>query len=318
MNSTVGLHISLKTDLADCGYSITDTAAMQENADHHAQTAAFAAARHRDRVNEYGNTTPTTETYWIGVALVSLATGWICFQYYQPEAGNLFTHGGPLVRAVFAIARRLITDLARFVLTILAITAELLLAGSMIGSFILRKAYAVAKRIVYAVWGPAATKAMQQYDAAMHSHNTNVARQRWRSIRSSASFILSWAAAICTTLVIITGPFQENDTSLEGLDIRSYVVPAWVIKARPENRPHDGSSSHYQPNCVNVRDIEQEREIYALLGDNAGPANALHDLGQDLRSISPKLGYAETSHSDSDSLAIAAPATVHAGKQAVQ
>lgn len=256
MNFAVGLYILHHSGLADCGYSITDTAAMRKTADYHARAAAFAATRQRDRSNEYGNTTPTNDTDWIVVALVSLAAGWICFQYFQPETGNLSTHGGPLIRATFAIARRLVTDLARFVLTILAITAELLLAGSMIGSFILRKAYAVTKRLLRAVCAPVATKIWQQYDATVHSHHANVARQRWRIARSSAGYVLRWAAAICTTLVIITGPIRENDTSLEGLDVRSYVVPAWVIKARPENRPHDGSSSHYQPNCINVLDVE--------------------------------------------------------------
>lgn len=49
-------------------------------------------------------------------------------------------------------------------------------------------------------------------------------------------------------LILLHGSPDDTITpSLREPEVRPYVVPAWVIRARPENRLLDGSNSHYRP-----------------------------------------------------------------------
>ena len=212
------------------------------------------------------NNTTGGDMDWIAVALVALAISWMYSQTYQPGTGSLSQRGAPLVRAALAVVRRLATDLARYVLTILAITAELLLEGKNTSSAILHRVGREVNRVIDTA-RPAASKAWVCYDSMFHSHHVNVARQRLRSACAFAGTVICWVIAVSAMLTFFVLPSAKDSTAPASYDIQPYVVPAWVIKARPENRPRDGSSSHYQPECIRVQDGGESR-MYAPLQTN--------------------------------------------------
>jgi hypothetical protein len=105
---------------------------MHEYTDYYSQAAAVVAAGSSDSIERHGNIKKTlsTDSHWIGVTLLSLAVGCMCVRSYQPESGRFSHQGSQLIRTAFAIVYRIATDLARFLLSVLAIKAELLLQGT--------------------------------------------------------------------------------------------------------------------------------------------------------------------------------------------
>jgi hypothetical protein len=220
---------------------------MRKYDDHGTQAHAWAASQPSDRTHDGVKTTATVGIDWITVSILCLFIGWVCSQYYHVETGNISRTGKPFVRAVFAIVRRLATDLARFMLTILAITAELLLWGKNAWFATVRKNRAEISRYTASALQPIATKVSLHYDTANHSHRANLARQHVRALHTHSAAILRWIAIIGVTYIILNGSPTGKDVSLAEDEGQTHVVPVWVIKARPENRPGVGSSSHYRP-----------------------------------------------------------------------
>ena len=82
--------------------------------------------------------------------------------------------------------------------------------------------------------------------------------------RNSAGAVLVVSAlalfAMCTAE-------KAPSTSAPALEIREYHIPEYLILAQPQNRPRDGSSSHYI--------LASEPISWALVGDNDVPINTL-------------------------------------------
>jgi hypothetical protein len=242
---------------------------MHEYTDSYSQAAAFVAAGSSDSIERHGNSKKSlsTDSDWIGVTLLSLAVGCMCIRSYQPESGIFSHQGAQLVRTAFAIAYRIATDLARFVLSVLAIKAELLLHGTNTVWAALHRIGTEISKLIADFLYPVATTIWTSYDAVYHGHHANVARQRFNHARTFAGLAICWAIIIDAVLRLFVIPSVGTSASLEDYDIQPYVVPAWVVKARPENRPHDGSSSHFQPACVDAGDT-QEHDLYAPTSTN--------------------------------------------------
>lgn len=236
---------------------------MQEYTDYRSQPRALAATASIHSFNRDGNTTIKSDTDWLAVAVVCILAGWIWSQYNQVEIGNLAKAGKPFFHAIYAILRRLAADLALFVITILAITAELLLECKKTWLATLRKLRASISRRIDS-WRPIAEDFWLQYDLASHSHHANLARQRLRALQTSVGTIIRWAAIIGAASVIINAAPTEDDNSLENADVLPYVVPTWVVRARPENRPYEGSSSHYREEkctCIHGQNYQTQEEV---------------------------------------------------------
>jgi len=218
---------------------------MERYTDYYFQAAALTAV---------GN---STDTNCITVTMLSLAMGGMCVHCHQLMTGHLAHKVMQLIRAASAIIQRTATNLARFGLNILAKNLELLLEGSSTGSVTFHKVDTEIDSI-NAILRPVATKIWTLCDAAYHSHHANVARQRLRHARGLAGPVIRWAIILGVVFAFLKEQSMNDSASLEGHDIQPYVVPAWVVKARPENRPRDGSSSHYQPACIDRRDNQKE------------------------------------------------------------
>jgi hypothetical protein len=236
---------------------------MEMYTDYYSQAAALAALG------------SNIDTNWRTVTLVSLALGWLCFQRYQLNTGDLSHKGMQLVRTASGIAQRTATNRARSGLNTLAKNLEMLLEGISTGSTTVQKVDTEIDSI-NAILRPVAIKIWTRCDAAYHSHNANVARQRLRHARTFAGSAFCWAIIMGTVTMFIIGPSLRNSASLESHDIHPYVVPAWVVKARPENRPRDGSSSHYQPACIDTRDVE-EYQFRTTISTTFGSSETSHE-----------------------------------------
>jgi hypothetical protein len=233
--------------MRDCQYSVATTPTMREYDDHGAQAHAWAASHSSDRTHDGVNTPATIGIDWIAVSILLIFVGWICSQYYHVETGNISRTGKPFVHAIFAIVRRLATDLARFMLTILAITAELLLWGKNASLAAVRKNREEISRYTASALQPVAKKVLLRYDTANHSHRANLARQYLRALNTYFAAVLRWVAIIGVAYIILNGWPTGEHVSLADDEGRTHMFPLWVIKARPENRPEVGSSSHYRP-----------------------------------------------------------------------
>lgn len=235
------------------------------------QVAAFATAGPSNTIerddDDIEEATTSTGTDWTTVALVSIVAGCVCYrlQFYQPETEHLQHHAPPLIRAALGIARRLDSDILRFTLNILAIIAELFLAARNTFTAALCTTGRGLKLVIVAL-KQFAVKVRRRYDTVKHSHYANLARQHLRSARASFATILPWAIVVGAVFTFAV-PSMENSTSLESYDIRTHVVPLWVIKARSENRHHEGSSSHYRPGSIDLRSIQGEDTHPHLIED---------------------------------------------------
>lgn len=256
------------------------------------QVAAYATAGPTDTLEQYDNIEETTIERndnideatstgmdWITVAISSIVACCVLYQlqFYEPETGQFSHHARPLARATLGIVRRLGSDTARFILNIFAITFELLLAvkNICIATFWL---IGTGFKLLIVALTPFATRVWRCYDNANHSHYANLARQRWRSARAFSVAVLPWAIAVSAAFTFFVVPNMENSISLDDYDIRSYVVPVWVINARPENRHYVGSSSHYR-DSIDIRGVGEDPIYTHLLTDrDIGPTEIMHEL----------------------------------------
>jgi hypothetical protein len=269
------------------------------------QVAAFATAESSTTIeqdNDDIEEATSTSTDWITVALVSIVVGWMCYQlqFYEPETGHFQHHAPPLARATLGIARRLASDTVRFALNILAIIAELLLAARNTFTAALRKTGRGVKLVIAAL-KPFATEIWRCYDTVKHSHYANLVRQRLRSARASFATILPWTIVVSAAFKVFVLPSIGNSTSLEGYDIRPYVVPLWVIKARPENRHYEGSSCHYRPDSVDLRSIQGEDTLAHFPAEDLGMIEDSVELQEQPVTITRTLVFAEARASETGS-----------------
>lgn len=269
------------------------------------QLAVFATTGSIDRTEEDDNmeedTTISTGTDWILITFLALVACLICYQlqFYEPETGDFSQHAPPLARATLGIARRLGADLARFLLNILAIIAQLFLEAGNTFVAALRKTGRGFKLAIAAL-EPYATNVWRKYDTAKHSHYANAARQYFRSARACAVSLLPWAIAVGALFNVFVVPYMGNGISLEDYDIRHYVVPVWVIKARPENRHYEGSSSHYRRDPVDLQSIEEE-DTHEHLLEHVEMVEDSHEVQEQPVTITRTLVYAETRASETGS-----------------
>lgn len=196
-----------------------------------------------------------------------LLGSWAYYQTHHEEVGKLFSGWEGFAQAVSLIIGRAAVSLAQFVLVILGILAQLVLLAGRITLRLVHGLRAVVRDLQEAL-RPAATEIYVMYDTANHGHLANLTRQQLRAARATLAYYIRWGVAIGFVLLIISGPPTENDTSVAPEPaIRPYVVPDWVIKALPENRPRDGSSSHYRPDDYPAAkwNVESDQEGYRLL-----------------------------------------------------
>jgi hypothetical protein len=250
--------------MRDCRYSAINTPTMDSYTDPSTQAHAWAASHPSNQTHGGVITTIMTGIDWIPISIVCILTGWVCTQYYHIETGDISRTGKPFVRAIFAIFRRLAIDLVRFMLTILAITAELLLWGKNAWIAAIHKNRAEISRYTASALRPIATRVWLRYDTANHSHRANLARQHVRAFYTHVAGIMRWVAIIGVAYIILNGLPTINEKSPAEDEGQTHMVPVWVIKARPENCHQDGSSSHYRPehdlSCV--QEPHEERRVF--------------------------------------------------------
>jgi hypothetical protein len=255
--------------MRDCQYSATTTTTMRKYDDHGPQAHAWAVPHPSNQVHDDAIITATASIDWITVSILLIFVGWICSQYYHVETGNISRTGKPFVHAIFAIVRRLATDLARFMLTILAITAELLFWGKNASLAAVRKNREEISRYTASALRPIATKVSLRYDTVNHSHRANLVRQYLRTFHTHLAAVLRWVAIIGVAYIILNGSPNGKDVSLAEDEGKTQVVPVWVIKARPENRPEVGSSSHYRPEqgFACIKEPQGRRKVFGHYPD---------------------------------------------------
>jgi hypothetical protein len=267
------------------------------------QLAIFATTESINSIEQDDNmeedyTTTNTGTDWILITFLALVACLICYQlqFYEPETGDFSQHAPPLARATLGIARRLGADLARFLLNILAIIAQLFLEAGHTFVATFRK-IGRGFKLVIAALEPYATDVWRRYDSAKHSHHANAARQYSRDARAFFIRLLPWAIVFGAIFNIFVVPYMGNGISLEDYDIRHYVVPVWVIKARPENRHYEGSSSHYRRDPVDLQSIEEE-VTHAHLLEHVEMVEDSHEVQEQPVIVTRTVMFAETRASD--------------------
>lgn len=206
--------------------------------------SVYAAYNEDDNIYSSEAITNTAETDWLAVLIVFTLVLWICSQYYQPlEFARFLESDEPLIRAASNVVQSVAVESARFVLVFLVITLELVVkAGESIPTP-LRWAKGAIFDYYTKTWEPVAEAISLRYDTINHSHYANLTRQKLRA----ASAWAGYAAIGIAVLGFVGGPIVKEHYALRALDIKDYVVPDWVIRAQPQNRPRDGSSSHYRP-----------------------------------------------------------------------
>lgn len=236
---------------------------------------------------------------WIAVCVLSIAVLWACsqLQHYHPETDQVQHHGPAFFRATLGIARRVGADLVQFVFSLLAMVAELFLEAR---NKLTATVFQVGTGLTSLVAGfdpalPNNPVYLMRFDVAYHSHYANLARQHLRGARALLFTILCWVIPIGAVLTFIVTPLINNSTSLESHDIHPYVVPIWVIKARPEDRPRDGSSSHYRPrpDCIDIQGFGED-DVYSRLLPDFGSVEIVHELQAHPTTVTRTLVYAET------------------------
>jgi hypothetical protein len=264
-----------------------------------ATTGSIDSTEQDDNMEE--DATSSTGTDWILITFLALVACLICYQlqFYEPETGDFSQHAPPLARATLGIARRLGADLARFLLNILAIIAQLFLEAWNAFIAALRKTGRGVK-LVIATFEPYATEAWRKYDTARHSHYANAARQYFRDARAFFARILPWTIVVGAFFNVFVAPYMGNGISLEDYDIRHYVVPVWVIKARPENRHYEGSSSHYRRDPVDLQSIEGE-DTHAHLLEHVEMVEDSHEDQEQPVTITRTVIFADTRASETGS-----------------
>jgi len=270
------------------------------------EVALFATSGYSDIIERNGNIEETSSSsssssrvgWFVGAVIFFLAC-FVCYQlqFYEPETGQFQEHATPLMRATTGIARRVGADLVRFVLNIFAMVGRLLLEAVNASWYTLRK-FGRGVRHVIAAMEPDAMRVWRFYDSARHSHHANLTRQRFRSACAFFMSSLLWAIPIGSVLhFLVVLPVMSSSMFLDRYEIYPYQAPAWVLKARPENRPYEGSSSHYRPDCVDIRGIRGE-DINADLLTDIGLTDIPHGLQAPPTTITRTVIFAETKSSE--------------------
>lgn len=235
-----------------------------------------------DTIEQNGNIEEASSSsgvgWFVGTVILFLAC-FVCYQlqFYEPETGQFQEHATPLMRATTGIARRVGADLVRSVLNIFAMVGRLLLEAVNASWYTLRK-FGRGIRYVIAAMEPDAMRVWRFYDSAKHSHHANLARQRFRRACALSAAILRWAIPIGSVLhFLVVLPVMNSSMFLDRYEIYPYQAPAWVLKARPENRPYEGSSSHYRPDCLDLRSVRGE-DIHADLLTDIELTEISHEL----------------------------------------
>jgi hypothetical protein len=184
-------------------------------------------------------------------------------------------------------------------LNILAIIAQLFLEAGNAFIATLRKIGRGVK-LGIATLEPYATEAWRKYDSAKHSHYANAARQYSRDARAFVVKFLPWAIVVGALFNLFVVPYMGNGISLEDYDIRSYVVPVWVIKARPENRHYEGSSSHYRRDPVDLQSIKEE-DTHVHLLEHVEIVEDSHEVQEQPVTVTRTVIFAETRASETGS-----------------
>ena len=254
-----------------------------------------------DTIEQNGNVGETTSSSsssgvgWFVGAVISFLACFVCYQlqFYEPETGQFQEHATPLMRATTSIARRVGADLVRSVLNIFAMLGWLLLEAVNASWYTLRK-FGRGARYVIAAMEPDAMRVWRFYDSAKHSHHANLARQRFRRACAFLAAILCWAIPIGSVLhFLVLLPAMNSSMFLDRYEIYPYQAPAWVLKARPENRPYEGSSSHYRPDCVGIWGVGGE-DIHADLLTGIGLTEIPHELQAPPTTFTRTVNFAET------------------------
>ncbi|GAB7328146.1 hypothetical protein MBLNU13_g00175t1 [Cladosporium sp. NU13] len=276
------------------------------------EVALFASTGYSDIIEQHGNIEDATGNTikrndkieeassssrgmdWYAGTVIVLLAGFICYQiqFYEPETGQFQHHVPPLVRATTGIARRVGADLVRFVLNILAMIAELIIEGGNGFWYTLRKFGRGIRHIITAL-EPPATRIWRYYDSTKHGHYANLTRQRFRRACAFSVANLPRAIAIGAVLNFVVVPSVMNSIFLDTYEIYPYQAPAWVLKARPENRPYVGSSSHCRPDCIDVQGI-RGKDIHARLLTDIGLTEISHELQAAPTTITRTVIFAET------------------------
>jgi hypothetical protein len=266
---------------------------------------------------------PPTETDWVAIflALAALIYSGAHYIGYEFEYLQHYFHfaRSPYVSTIVAVFQRLAIDLISFVLAVLGITLILVLEckkalsslsyrswhGSIVG--ILGGSTAMAEKI------------SQQYDAASNSHHANATLQRFRAARGRLATLLLWGIPMAAVLILFHGPpdFTDSPRARKHDEIRHYMVPSWVILARPENRWQDRSNSHYVPSDEYlVLDKECGSKIQSLGLRSAGLQNSNMVLGSKVEQIETSGSALDALKSEDTAMAgnndnISAPLVLH-------
>jgi hypothetical protein len=194
-----------------------------------------------------------TETDWLAIFLAIAAVVYSSAHYIGYDFGYLqhYFHfaRSPYVSTISAVLQRLAIDFIRFILAVLGITLILVLECKNALSSLSYRSLHVSLVGILGGSRIVAEKIGQQYDAASNSHHANATRQRFRAARARLGTLLRWGIPVVAVIILFHGPpdFMGSPPTRKHDEVRPYMVPGWVILARPENRWHDRSNSHYVP-----------------------------------------------------------------------
>lgn len=222
----------------------------------------------------------STETDWLAILLALAAAVYSGAHYigYDFEYLQHYLHfaRSPHVRAIAAVLQSLAINLIRFILAFLGITLLLVLECKKALYYLVRR-FSRSGFVSTLAGGASVTEMIGvHFDAANHSHHANATRQRLRVGRARLGALLRWGISVAFAVVLFHGPpdFTDSPPAIEH-EIRRYVVPAWVVLARPENRYHDRSNSHYVHSEEHlVFDKRYNSRIRSLELQSAGSQNS--------------------------------------------
>ena len=192
------------------------------------------------------------ETDWLPIILAFGTIVYAGANYIGHKFGfiSLYTSlaRSPYVRITCAVFQRIAIDCIRYVLAVLGIALIIILECKKALSSFFRGDWCSSAASSLRENTSAFERMSLQYDAASNGHCANATRQQLRAARARLGTLLWWAIPVAAMLMLLHGPPEYKDSSPKiEPQVRSYVVPSWVITARPENRRRDGSSSHYVP-----------------------------------------------------------------------
>jgi hypothetical protein len=196
---------------------------------------------------------PRTEADWLAIFLALATVVYSSAHYigYDFEYLRHYLHfaRSPCVSTISAVLHRLAIDFIRFVLAILGITLILVLECKKALFSLSYRSWNVSFVGILGGSTIVAEKIGQQYDVASNSHHANATRQRFRAASARLGTLLRWGIPMIAAIVIFHGPpdFTDSPPTRKHDEVRPYMIPNWVILARPENRWHDRSNSHHVP-----------------------------------------------------------------------